>query len=140
MHWYIDAISDNDLLHIDHYLGSFLSQLRSIPKTHRTGVAISDTLGEACKDTRLEDGQHVGPFEDEAAFSQHLMFPDNPTRRCHKVYFTHSELNPRNILVDRIAAPCGAYRWIVTGIVDWEFAAYYPEYWEYTKAMFEGFR
>lgn len=23
---------------------------------------------------------------------------------------------------------------------DWEFAGYYPEYWDYTKAFFEGFR
>ncbi|CAI6067189.1 unnamed protein product [Clonostachys chloroleuca] len=136
----IEAISDNDLDHIRHNLGIFLSQLRSIPKIHRSGVTISDTLGEACKDSRIRGGQHVGPFEDEAAFSKYLMFPDDPARRGHKILFTHSDLNPRNILVDRIAAQGGGYRWIVTGIVDWEFAGYYPEYWEYTKAMFEGFR
>ena len=27
----------------------------------------------------------------------------------------------------------------MTGIVDWENSGYYPEYWHYTKAMFEGF-
>lgn len=26
------------------------------------------------------------------------------------------------------------------GIVDWEFAGYYFEYWDYTKALSEGFR
>jgi hypothetical protein len=34
----------------------------------------------------------------------------------------------------------GSSGWRVTGIVDWESAGRYPEYWEYTKAMFEGFR
>ncbi len=28
----------------------------------------------------------------------------------------------------------------MTGIVDWDTAGYYPEYWDYTKAMYEGFR
>lgn len=28
----------------------------------------------------------------------------------------------------------------MTGIVDWEFAGFYPEYWDCTKSMFEGFR
>ena len=28
----------------------------------------------------------------------------------------------------------------MTGIVDWENAGWYPEYWDYTKALFEGFR
>lgn len=39
--------------------------------------------------------------------------------------FTHGDLNPFNILVrgDR-----------VVGIVDWEFAGWYPAYWEYTSA------
>ncbi|CAH0045737.1 unnamed protein product, partial [Clonostachys solani] len=111
----IEVISDNDLAHIRHHLGLFLSQLRSIPKIHRTGVTISDTLGEACKDSRIRGGQHVGPFEDEAAFSQYLMFPDDPARRGHNIHFTHSDLNPRNILVDRIATRGGGHRWISIG-------------------------
>ena len=28
--------------------------------------------------------------------------------------------------------------WTVSGIVDWETAGYYPEYWDATKARFEG--
>ena len=29
---------------------------------------------------------------------------------------------------------------MVTGIVDWECSGFYPEYWEYTRSLFEGFR
>jgi thiamine kinase-like enzyme len=57
--------------------------------------------------------------------------------------FTHADLNARNILADR-AARAGERStgggWRVSGIVDWETAGYYPEYWDYTKALFEGFR
>ena len=28
----------------------------------------------------------------------------------------------------------------MSGIVDWETAGYYSKYWDYTKALFEGFR
>jgi thiamine kinase-like enzyme len=39
--------------------------------------------------------------------------------------FTHGDLNPTNILVRGDQ---------VVGIIDWEFAGWYPCYWEYTSA------
>jgi hypothetical protein len=47
-------------------------------------------------------------------------------------------LDPRNILVDRYLRADGTKAWKVTGIVNWRAAGYYPEYWEYTKAFFNG--
>ncbi|CAD0038806.1 unnamed protein product [Aureobasidium pullulans] len=41
--------------------------------------------------------------------------------------FTHADLNPSNILVRGEE---------VVGIIDWEFAGWYPHYWEYTSAWF----
>jgi hypothetical protein len=41
---------------------------------------------------------------------------------------THCDLVPRNILV---------YGTRITGIIDWEFAGWYPEYWEYTNMRHE---
>jgi thiamine kinase-like enzyme len=98
------------------------------------------TLGEACRDHRIHGARPVGPFSDESTFSQLLRFSDDPARRGHKIVFTHADLNPRNILVDQIRQSDGNLYWSVTGIVDWETSGYYPEYWDYTKAMFEGFR
>ncbi|KAF3058601.1 hypothetical protein GL218_05837 [Daldinia childiae] len=69
-----------------------------------------------------------------------LRFSDDPARRGHKIVFTHADLNPRNILINQSIQPDGSIGWGVTGIVNWEFAGYYPEYWDYTKAIFEGFR
>lgn len=88
-------------------------------------------------DTRIKEGTPVGPFADEASFSQLLGFPDDPARRGHKVVFTHAEMNPRNIMVDRSVRPDRTLDWSLSGIVDWESAGYYPEYWEYTKALWE---
>lgn len=82
----------------------------------------------------------IGPFADEATFNQVLRNPDDPARAGHRMSFTHADLNSRNILVDEVVQQDGSLGGRVTGIVDWEMAGYYPEYWEYTKALYERFR
>lgn len=69
-----------------------------------------------------------------------LRNPDEPSRRGYRIYFTHTDLNPRNILVDEAVRQDGSRGWRVTRIPDWEMAGHYPEYWEYTKALYERFR
>jgi len=135
-----EIFSDVDGDEIVTQLQDYVAQLRALPKTANTDMAICNTLGEACRDHRIRSADPIGPFADEAAFSQCLRFSDESGRRGHKVVFTHADLNPRNILVDQVALPGGGNGWRVTGIVDWETAGYYPEYWDYTKALFEGFR
>lgn len=134
------VLSERDIERIVIQLKDYVSQLRDIPQSTNSDKAICNTLGEACRDPRINGAAPVGPFEDEAAFSQMLRFSDDPARRGNKIVFTHVDLNPRNILVDQSLQLDGSISWSVTGIVDWEFAGYYPEYWDYTKAMFEGFR
>ncbi|KFZ06682.1 hypothetical protein V501_07177 [Pseudogymnoascus sp. VKM F-4519 (FW-2642)] len=48
----------------------------------------------------------------------------------YKVKFTHANLNPRSIQY---------HNGKIQAIVDWEFAGWYPEYWEYTKMYFAEF-
>ncbi|KAI1080729.1 hypothetical protein F5B20DRAFT_538730 [Whalleya microplaca] len=133
-------MSDRDCVEFSVLMQEYISQLRAIPKTVNPDFAICNTLGEPCRDMRVRDGNPVGPFADEAAFSQLLRNPDEPSRRGHRILFTHADLNGRNILVDRITQRDGKKVWKVTGIVDWESAGYFPEYWDYTKSLFEGFR
>ncbi|KAI0386975.1 hypothetical protein F5Y04DRAFT_74505 [Hypomontagnella monticulosa] len=138
--WCQDVLSDRDMEQIKSQLKDYIAQLRDIPRLVKSDMAICNTLGEACMDHRIRGATPVGPFADEAAFSQVLRFSDDPARRGHKIVFTHADLNPRNILIDQTVRSDGSVYWSVTGIVDWESAGYYPEYWDYTKAMFERFR
>ncbi|KAF5638095.1 kinase-like domain protein [Fusarium sp. NRRL 52700] len=135
-----DALSDQDYANLSEQLKECVSQLRDIPKPANHDMAICNTLGEPCQDPRIRDWAPIGPFPDEASFSQNLRFPDEPSRRGHKIIFTHGDLNPRNIMVERIRNSTGARSWRLSGIIDWETAGYYPEYWDYTKSMFESFR
>ncbi|KAH7175286.1 kinase-like domain-containing protein [Dactylonectria macrodidyma] len=68
---------------------------------------------------RMED---VAPFLGQEVAKVH-------TAR-YQTHFTHADLAPRNIIVRRGR---------VAAILDWEFAGWYPEYWEFTKAHFNYF-
>ncbi|XXG99277.1 hypothetical protein Hte_005614 [Hypoxylon texense] len=135
-----NVLSDKDIGRIANQLKDYVAQLRDIRQLVNSDVAICNSLGGACMDGRVCGGRPVGPFTEEAAFSQMVKFSDDPARRGHEIVFTHADLNPRNILVGQTVQSDGTTGWSVTGIVDWETAGYYPEYWDYTKAMFEGFR
>jgi len=47
--------------------------------------------------------------------------------RSSKSVFTHGDIAPHNILVDETGH--------VIGILDWEMAGWYPDYWEYANIM-----
>ena len=52
----------------------------------------------------------------------------NSHRQHYATKFTHGDFAPRNIMVKRDGT--------ITAIIDWDSAGWFPEYWEYTKAMF----
>ncbi|KAF5556464.1 kinase [Fusarium phyllophilum] len=135
----MDMLSDRDCHEFVDQMQSFISQIRAIPPVGPKN-RICNTLGQACSDPRIRDGNPVGPFEDEASFSQYLLHPDDPARRGHQIVFTHADLNLRNILLDKVTILDGTRGWAVSGIVDWENSGFYPGYWDCTKAQFEGFR
>lgn len=66
-------------------------------------------------------------------------------RDDHKLVMTHGDLHPRNIMAEWVhpgdaqqqpTEDGGARRKIkVTAILDWEMAGWYPEYWEFVKAL-----
>ena len=47
----------------------------------------------------------------------------------HRFVLTHGDLSDRNIMV---------FNGKITGIIDWEYGGWYPEYWEYVMAKFNG--
>ncbi|KAF1999752.1 hypothetical protein P154DRAFT_563821 [Amniculicola lignicola CBS 123094] len=49
--------------------------------------------------------------------------------RSDRTVFTHSDIAPRNIIIGE-GGDCP-----IAGIVDWEDAGWYPEYWEYANIM-----
>ncbi|RKP34406.1 kinase-like domain-containing protein, partial [Dimargaris cristalligena] len=54
------------------------------------------------------------------------MFSKYLKQHTYTINLTHGDLLPRNIMVDPDTCQ-------ITGILDWEFSGFYPEYWEYSR-------
>lgn len=102
------------------------------------------------QDTYFSPDYHQGPFFSAREFHDFTQFvaaywlpmekrPPEPYRDMlpdtARICLTHGDLNLANILIVR---SLDETRVTVSGIVDWEQAGWYPEYWEYCKAMIVG--
>ncbi|KAJ5158373.1 Aminoglycoside phosphotransferase [Penicillium coprophilum] len=115
-------------------LKNVLSQLRSIP--NQTPYRFGDSHGGPLFDYRFPSGV-CGPFHQISDFNSFLVhkYVLSETRekvaavhaRSYRSVFTHADLHPKNIIINRGR---------LSGIVDWECAGFYPEYWEFTKLFY----
>ncbi|KAM5347379.1 hypothetical protein ACJ41O_010384 [Fusarium nematophilum] len=132
----IDTLSDAEVKILVQDLQNCLGELRAIPKAVAPKFAITNVLGHACHDYRInaaldydeDQGDFVGPIASEEDFSEILRtdpLPGVSHHSGHRIVFTHADLNMRNVLV---------HNGRLSGIVDWENSGWYPEYWDYTKA------
>lgn len=133
-----DKLTQQEKSSVTGQLRGYFNQLRQI-----TSSSISCIDGSACEDQYFEnDRGSYGPYETEDAFNHGLVKAwstgrDDPFTRMlcdmvcnvmkdHKIVMTHNDLDPRNILVDGSK---------VVAILDWELSGFFPEYWEYCKAL-----
>lgn len=124
--------------HITSQLKGYFNQLRQINDGNYIGSA---GLGPVT-DPILESHHTKGPFNSEGDFNNAIIeayqskAPKRHIRgflagmlsqKCHKIVFTHGDLRLQNIMV---------HDGYVSGILDWEFSGWYPEYWEFSKALY----
>ncbi|KAI1412933.1 phosphotransferase enzyme family protein [Hypoxylon sp. FL1857] len=132
-------LSREDKMSITVQLSSYFMELRGIH-----GRFIGSIDGSPCADPYFaSDPEAYGPYDNEVQFNRGLVKAwltereDEPfiqllcdtliqTMTGHKIVLTHNNLDPRNILVRGSE---------VVAILDWEQAGYYPEYWEYCRAL-----
>ncbi|KAK2616253.1 hypothetical protein QQS21_000888 [Conoideocrella luteorostrata] len=133
----IDTLSDDEEAALVSDLQKTITALRAIPKVLAPEYAITNALGKACFDYRInagldvhDGGDFVGPFVNEEEFNNTLhvgALPHISHGSRHQIVFTHRDLNMRNILMRNGK---------LSGVVDWETSGWYPEYWDYTKAHY----
>ncbi|KAK7688268.1 hypothetical protein QCA50_008638 [Cerrena zonata] len=110
----------------------WLSQLRALPIP--SDGAVSSYTGGQLKSLRVRD-ERFGPFPTISAFHEYIGVGPPPIHtllqksytKPHRIYFTHGDLHLHNILTRDGK---------LTGLLDWECAGWWPEYWEYTIAMY----
>jgi len=133
-----DSFSPSQKGEIIEQLQSYFSQLRGIK-----GDFIGSVDRTACEDPLFENELGAyGPFRDENEFNGGIVkalkraesssFVDmiglmiHSVMKNHDIVLTHGDFAPRNILVRGTT---------VVAVLDWELSGFYPEYWEYFKAL-----
>ncbi|RVX68097.1 hypothetical protein B0A52_08236 [Exophiala mesophila] len=137
-----DGLTEQERLSYAQQLRQIVTQLHSLE-----GDYISSLERGPAVDAR-RDRNYGGPFVDEAEFNTFLLSNTISTtpdiyrkllesllsHRTHRIVFTHGDLSPSNIIVK------GG---LIVGIIDWENAGWYPEYWEslqFFRGMYRGYR
>lgn len=114
---------------------TIISHFRSLRPPPGTRVGAID--GGPAIDHRCSDMAFGGPYDTETDFNDFLLAQLDPLtadiqretiaaclKANHELRFTHADLGPHNILVENGR---------ITGVIDLEYAGWYPEYWEYVK-------
>jgi hypothetical protein len=132
---------------VQNQLNQILTDLRSLPFPN--GIPLGGVGGEGCKDARRHLRRSTVPIMNIDDF-ENFQLPDpnftghilvkllrqlSPLRQSSppltiKCVFTHGDIRPDNIAVKLTAnGDC-----LVTGLLDWEYSGFYPEYYESIKS------
>ncbi|KAL2128921.1 hypothetical protein VTI74DRAFT_8468 [Chaetomium olivicolor] len=126
------------------HIWSLIAQIRTIPKPpHLKSFFCCNADGSPSWDPLLGGCAHPAPplpsdaavrerIFDEYVKCNGLSYADgkdlpNMLPRSDKSVFTHGDIAPRNILVDKDSR--------ILALLDWENAGWYPDYWEYANLM-----
>ncbi|OTA68434.1 kinase-like protein [Hypoxylon sp. EC38] len=133
-----DKYSDAEKEHVINQLRGYMKELRELK-----GSFIGAIDGSWCDDHYFDvERGGFGPFKSESDFNSGIvraLKTDHPyvhvditcdlwqeIMKGHEIVLTHNDFAPRNILVQGSK---------VVAIIDWELSGFYPEYWEYCKAL-----
>ncbi|KAB8210130.1 kinase-like domain-containing protein [Aspergillus parasiticus] len=109
-----DTMDENNKESICHQTWNFVSEIRTVPSPH------DDPLLEDLRARIYERYLYFGVRRYEHELPD--MLP-----RSDRAVFTHGDIAPRNIMVDENTN--------ITGIIDWEYAGWYPDHWEYAQIL-----
>ncbi|KAK2758823.1 hypothetical protein FQN54_003515 [Arachnomyces sp. PD_36] len=131
-------------------LKDYVSQMRKIK-----GPFIGGVDGSACRDAVFAwdwkpDSHEYGPYKDQEELNEGLVracrycHPPNPDReksswwmtyqlarsfKSKEIVFTHGDLHPGNMVVRDDGTVV---------LLDWGLSGYFPDYWEFYRATFNG--
>jgi len=120
--------------------------------TEKGAQKIGSFKSATCKDLRRVERVCKRRVHSEAEFNDFLCFDSSKSvtawirmirklmRENHRIVMTHGDLHPRNVMVkcemdEGALREGGEKRVRVTGVIDWALSGWYPEYWEYVKAL-----
>lgn len=125
---------------LSNQLNTILADLRTLPFIE--GTPLGGVAGEGCRDLRRHVRTSETPITSLEGFETFLfssshpggdvfvkflrqMSPSFTSRSGPRIVFTHGDLRPDNIMVE-----LANNKYMVSGILDWEYSGFYPDYYE----------
>ncbi|KAI0688803.1 hypothetical protein C8T65DRAFT_589133 [Cerioporus squamosus] len=140
-------LSSEQLHNFETTLRDWFSQLQSIPLPPTARISSVD--GSACHCYRVSHDRCFGPFETEDQLYDYILrsIPkrhhaglqaklDILRSRPHCLVFSHADLHPNNLDNSIWKPRVHAEPRLPIRKPDWECAGWYPEYWDYTNALY----
>lgn len=139
-----DHLDDATKERICHNIWSLIYKIRDVPRPeHLDGPFYCTADGSPSLDRLLSQSEDSAPpFPDDAALRNRIFslyvkcnglsyadgkdLPDMLPRSDNYV-FIHGDIAPRNIMVDEKCQ--------ISGLIDWENAGWFPDYWEYANII-----
>ncbi|KAK1145259.1 hypothetical protein N8T08_004412 [Aspergillus melleus] len=141
-----DTLDETSKESICHQTWDIVSKIRAIPRPpNLEGLFLCLADGSPSKDEMFKDLQEPDrPLRSDSEVRARIFeryyehngrlyaneLPDMLPRAESSV-FTHGDIAPRNIMVDD--------QNMITGLIDWEWAGWYPDYWEYAQILRPAF-
>lgn len=130
----IHTMSSEEVARIARQLRLIVNKLRRIPVPDKTPIQSCGKEKEI-RDLRLYFNHHYPACANEEEFNEFLLCETrSPSysaadlksmlRTDHRLHFTHADLMPNNIMIEDGK---------IVALLDWEFAGWYPEWWEVAK-------
>ena len=126
-----------------------ITELRSIPPSDYFGMLNRQPYLDGVFWTEGLNPKISGPFKNQDEMNvaiieklrqtesdqyiQLLQTMVNRTLNHHRIVFTHGDLQPKNIIVERREDRDGCPEFRIT-LLDWESAGWYPEFWDFCNA------
>ncbi|KAF7590395.1 hypothetical protein BBP40_002896 [Aspergillus hancockii] len=126
-----------------------VSALRSIPPPNYFGMLNRQPYLDGVFWTESLDPKISGPFSNQEEMNlaileklrqtesdQYIRLLRHMVSRTlsgHRPVFTHGDLQPKNIMIERLGDRDGRPEFRIT-LLDWESAGWYPEFWEFCNA------
>lgn len=128
---------------ISNQLNTIFLEIRSFP--YSKGTPFGGVGEEGCKDIRRHLRHSSTPITTLSDFENFLctstrsgghvflellhQLSPSTMDSAQRIVFTHGDLRPDNIIVDATDN-----HYTITGIIDWEYSGYYPEYYESVRS------
>jgi len=151
-------LSTKQKISVQEQLNRIFQHLRAQSSVNsESHLCLGSFVSGVCKDVRSVQRVSSGKIRTEADFNDFLIHDPNKTvtpwvkmirsfmKDDHRIVMTHGDLHPRNIMVTLEANESHTVHGdmlktsekdiLVSSIIDWETAGWYPESWEYVKAL-----